>query len=128
MATAEISLSSIESNFNQARLAAPNSKVMAVVKANAYGHGAIKVAQRLATADAFAVARLDEAVQLREAGIQQPITLFGGICQASQAEVATDFDIDLVIHDEAQLELIKGQISFGVYQRISTGKRWLEIE
>ncbi|MBT6246401.1 MAG: alanine racemase [Gammaproteobacteria bacterium] len=127
MATAEISLSSIESNFNQARLAAPNSQVMAVVKANAYGHGAIKVAQRLTTADAFAVARLDEAVQLREAGIQQPITLFGGICQASQAEVATDFDIDLVIHDQAQLELIKGY-SLRIWLKLDTGMHRLGIE
>ena len=65
MATAEISLDSIEFNFNQARLAAPKSKIMAVVKADAYGHGAVKVAQRLQAADAFAVARLSEAVELR---------------------------------------------------------------
>jgi len=127
MATAEISLSSIESNFNQARLAAPNSKVMAVVKANAYGHGAVKVAQYLAAADAFAVARLDEAVQLREAGIQQPITLFGGIFQASQAKLAKDFDIDLVIHNEAQLELIKGY-ALRIWLKLDTGMHRLGIE
>ena len=85
MATAEISLDSIEFNFNQARLAAPKSKIMAVVKADAYGHGAVKVAQRLQTADAFAVARLSEAVELRQAGIQQPITLLSGVFHASQA-------------------------------------------
>ncbi len=127
MAAAEISLSSIEFNFNQARLAAPTSKIMAVVKANAYGHGAVKVAQCLAAADAFAVARLDEAVQLREAGVQQPITLLGGIYQASQAKVAADFDIDLVVHDEAQLELIKGY-PHRIWLKLDTGMHRLGIE
>ena len=127
MATAEISLDSIEFNFNQARLAAPKSKIMAVVKADAYGHGAVKVAQRLQTADAFAVARLSEAVELRQAGIQQPITLLSGVFQASQAQLAADYDIDLVIHDESQLELVKGQ-SHRVWLKLDTGMHRLGID
>ena len=57
-AAVAIDLSSIAFNFQQAKQAAPNSKVMAVVKANAYGHGAVPVAQCLDAADAFAVARV----------------------------------------------------------------------
>jgi alanine racemase len=127
MATAEISLDSIAFNFDQARLAAPNSKAMAVVKADAYGHGAVKVAMRLQAADAFAVARLSEAVELRQAGIQQPITLLGGVFETSQARLAADYDIDLVIHDESQLELLKGQ-SHRVWLKLDTGMHRLGID
>ena len=59
-AAVAIDLSSIVFNFKQAKRAAPTSKVMAVVKANAYGHGAVRVAQCLQAADAFAVARSEE--------------------------------------------------------------------
>ena len=63
-----IDLDHLAHNFNQAAQAAPQSNVMAVVKADAYGHGALPVANALRHADAFAVARVKEAIELREAG------------------------------------------------------------
>ncbi|MDG1925052.1 MAG: alanine racemase, partial [Pseudomonadales bacterium] len=78
-AAVAIDLSSIVFNFKQAKRAAPTSKVMAVVKANAYGHGAVQVAQCLQAADAFAVARVHEAIELRSAGINHPILLLEGV-------------------------------------------------
>ena len=58
-----------------ARRRAPKSKIWAVVKANAYGHGLSHVAQALAGADGYALLDLNEAVRLREAGVAKPILL-----------------------------------------------------
>lgn len=77
---AEIDLEAIVNNLTVVRRLVPaGTKIMAVVKANAYGHGAVAVAGRLASAgaDALGVARLAEATSLREAGIQLPILIFG---------------------------------------------------
>jgi alanine racemase len=77
---AEVSLSALEHNYNaiRARLK-PETRLCCVVKANAYGHGAERVAPHLQSlgADAFAVATLPEAISLRECGIARPILIFG---------------------------------------------------
>lgn len=75
-----IDLQAISDNFRCAQAAAPLSKNFAVIKADAYGHGLLPVAQTLASAGAngFAVACLEEALVLREAGIQLPILLLEG--------------------------------------------------
>ena len=69
LVTATICAESLLHNLSIARKAAPNSNIMAVIKANAYGHGAIEVARALSDADAFAVARIEEALHLRRSGI-----------------------------------------------------------
>ena len=66
VANATLNLSALKHNLSIAKKSAPNSKVMAVIKANAYGHGIIQVAQALQESDAFAVAHLEEACVLRE--------------------------------------------------------------
>jgi alanine racemase len=79
---AEIDLDALASNFRRVRERVPLSvKVMAVVKANAYGHGAVRCAQRLSAegADWFAVAMPEEGVELRRAGIGQPVLSLGGV-------------------------------------------------
>ena len=84
-----ISLSAIEENYRRIRAAlAPRVKVIAVVKADAYGHGAVPVAQRLerAGADMFAVAILEEALALREAGVARPILILGGVAPGDERE------------------------------------------
>ena len=79
-AKARLNLEALRSNIVHARALAPRSKVMAVVKANAYGHGAVVIAQTLQTlADALAVACIEEALELRAAGINAPILLLQGI-------------------------------------------------
>ena len=67
---ARIDLDALRHNLNRVRSAAPRSRVMAVVKANAYGHGLVRVARALDKADALAVARVGEAGTLRRAGLQ----------------------------------------------------------
>ena len=64
-AYAELDLGALEHNLSRLRESAPAARIMAVVKANAYGHGLVRVASALPTADAFAVARVDEGVLLR---------------------------------------------------------------
>ena len=81
-AWAEINLDAIENNIHQIRkMTSPSAKVMAIVKADAYGHGFFEVASSLAQngADAFGVATTDEAMQLRNAGITNPILILGVI-------------------------------------------------
>ncbi len=85
---AEIDLDSLAANFNCVkRLVGPEVRIMAVVKANAYGHGAVECAERLATtgADWFGVALPEEGIQLREAGVAQPILCLGGFWNAQAA-------------------------------------------
>ena len=76
---AEISLKNLEHNYRALRACATNSKFLGVVKANAYGHGAVPVAKKLEElgADYLAVACLNEALELREAGIAMPIMILG---------------------------------------------------
>jgi alanine racemase len=77
---AEIDLGNLEHNYRALRACAPDSKFLGVVKANAYGHGAVPVAKKLEElgADCLAVACLNEALELREAGIEMPIMILGG--------------------------------------------------
>ena len=76
---AEISLGNLEHNYRALRACAPDSRFLATVKANAYGHGAVPMARRLEElgADYLATACLDEAAQLRKAGITAPILILG---------------------------------------------------
>ena len=76
---AEISLGNLEHNYRALRSCAPDSKFLATVKANGYGHGSVPAANRLVElgADYLAVACLDEAAELRRAGIAAPILILG---------------------------------------------------
>lgn len=85
----EISLSKLRRNFQRVRELAGARKVMAVIKADAYGHGAVAVSKCLAECgvDWFGVATVEEALELRAAGIQQPILLLGGLYMSDPAHL-----------------------------------------
>jgi len=85
----EISLSKLRRNFQRIRELAGARKVMAVIKADAYGHGAVPVAKCLAgcRVDWFGVATVEEALELRAAGIEQPILLLGGLYMSDPAHL-----------------------------------------
>ena len=89
-AWAEVDLTAIESNFQAARAHLPeNMKLLVTVKANAYGHGAVTVAKHLeGKADYFALAAMDEAVQLRQAGISSPLLILGPVMPADYIRAA----------------------------------------
>ncbi len=106
-ARALIRLAALDHNLNVIRRAAPGAKIMAVIKANAYGHGMLAVAKHLSDVDAFAVARLPEALQLREAGIDKPVVLLAGVFSLEEMQQATQQRIDIVVHCREQLELLR---------------------
>ncbi len=86
---AEISLPKVRRNFERVRRLAGSRKVMAVVKADAYGHGAVAIARELAAAgaDALGVATVEEAIELREADLEPPILLLGGLYMSDPADL-----------------------------------------
>lgn len=83
---------------------------MAVVKANAYGHGLVGTGRALRDADALAVARIEEAVALREAGLEHPIVLLEGVLDAAQLPLAASLALELVVHSPEQLAMIEGAL------------------
>ncbi len=99
-----LDLDALRHNLGVARAAAPRSKLMAVVKANAYGHGALTVARTLEPlADALAVAAIEEALALREAGIRAPILLLEGAFSADELELCAAHDFWTMVENERQL-------------------------
>lgn len=106
MARALIDLDALRSNYFFLKSLAPKSKAIAVIKADAYGHGMLKCAQALSEADGFAVARIDEAVHLRGSGIKNKILLLEGIFSQKALEKAIEYNIDLVFHDLEQLSFL----------------------
>jgi alanine racemase len=121
---AEVSAAALRDNLRRVRVVAPSSRVMAVVKANAYGHGLVTTALCLADADAFAVARLQEALVLRGAGVSKPIVLLEGVFDAEQLSEAARHDLQIVVHGDEQLALLGGapaDASFIVWLKIDTG-------
>jgi alanine racemase len=95
------------SNMARARAKAGLSKVMAVVKADAYGHGIERMASLFASADSFAVASLEEAVQLRQNGIKKPIVLLEGPFDRREMKEITFHSLEVVVHSMAQIEMLE---------------------
>lgn len=104
---AEISSSALQANLETLRLKAPSSRVMAVVKANGYGHGLLNVAHCLPSADGFGLARLEEALELREGGINAKLLLLEGFFRACDLPILVEHDIETVVHHESQLEMLE---------------------
>ncbi len=94
-------------NLARVRQAAPGCRTLAVIKANAYGHGLVPVARILQDADAFAVARLSEAAQLRDAGVTKRIVVLGGCSDAAEVREATALGLDVVVHAADQVALLE---------------------
>ncbi|MBV2130724.1 alanine racemase [Arsukibacterium indicum] len=127
---AQINLAAIGHNLQRVQQLAPASKVLAVLKANAYGHGLVRVAQALSEADAFAVARIDEALALRTAGVVKPIVLLEGFYEAAELPILLANNLQTVVHNELQLVALEqaeldGQLK--VWLKIDTGMHRLGI-
>ena len=102
-----IDLAALEHNFLRVRELASQSRVMAVVKADAYGHGISRIARKLGGADAFGVACLEEARELRMAGIQQRIVLLEGPYAINELDEITRLNLDIVVHHQSQVEMLE---------------------
>lgn len=103
---ASIDLAALQHNFRRVKQLAPRSKIMSVIKANAYGHGMVEVANALQESDAFAVARVSEGVRLRQAGVAQPIVLLEGVHSVSDLYSAAENQLSLVFNNHKQISLL----------------------
>ncbi len=123
-AYAELDLDALRHNLKIVRQKAPNAKVMAVIKANAYGHGLPRVAAALQEAEAIAVARVDEAIRLRNSGFANQIVVLEGFSCMDELQDIVNFHLEAVIHAEHQLALLKqvrtDQV-FAVWLKLDTG-------
>ena len=111
-------------NLSRVREIAPGSRVLAVLKANAYGHGMVAVASALGAADGFAVARIGEAVTLRAAGLSHRVVLLEGVQSVDQLGVAAENDFELVVHQPEQIALLeawRGRHLFRIWLKVDTG-------
>lgn len=106
-ATAHINLHALAHNLELVRSLAPHSRILSIIKANAYGHGIIQAARALQAADGFGVARLSEAIMLRKAGIVKPIVLLEGFIDASELARSRELDLCTVVHSDYQLTLLE---------------------
>ena len=108
--TATVDLAALRHNVRVVRQTAPGSKIMAAVKADAYGHGAVPVARALESegVDALAVACMEEALKLREAHLSTtPITLLEGVISIEEAALAVYERLQVVVHDHWQIALLE---------------------
>jgi alanine racemase len=117
-----VDTAALRHNLARARALAPHSRIMAVVKANGYGHGLVPVARALAPADGFAVARLDEGLALRRAGLVNPILLLEGVFNPEQLESAAQQHFDLMVHSVEQLEMLEGRAGTEVI------RAWIKLD
>lgn len=130
-AVAVIRPAALRSNLARVRELAPGCPVLAVIKANAYGHGLVQVARILEDAEAFAVARLEEAVQLREAGVGKRLVILGGCITAQEIHRAAELGLDVVVHSAQHVALLEAtSVSkpLACWLKIDTGMGRLGIE
>lgn len=116
---AELSVSALQHNYRQFP-----ANTWAVIKANAYGCGATQVARALPDAAGFAVASLEEAIQLREAGIRQPVLLLEGVFDPAEWMEVGAYQLDAVIHTPEQLSgllSLRERTWAGLWLKIDTG-------
>lgn len=121
---ATISAAALERNYAAARRAAPRSRILAVVKANAYGHGLERAARALAGADGFALVEIEGAVRLREGGFAREILLLEGFFEPSDLPVLAASSLATAVHCEEQLAMLEAApppAPLDVYLKINTG-------
>ncbi|MEQ1880003.1 MAG: alanine racemase [Burkholderiales bacterium] len=128
---ARIDLAALKNNFSVARRLAASARVAAVIKANAYGHGVLRVARALGDADAFALLEINDAVRLREAGIQARILLLEGFFSAAELPVIVRYDFSVMVHTEEQirwLEELPAGAKLDIFLKVNTGMNRLGFD
>lgn len=124
---ATINLAALKHNLAVVNKAASPQKIMAVIKADAYGHGMARVAQALLDVltmqDAFAVASIDEAVMLRAVGITNSIVVLEGFNSSADLDLIQQHDLTVVVHHISQVILLELHAELA-----SNIKCWLKID
>lgn len=129
--TATIDFSALRHNLGVAQRHAPRSKVFAVIKANAYGHGVARAARAMSDADGFALVELEAAVRLREAGYRQRIALLEGFFEPRELPVIVEHRLATVVHSPEQiamLEALPSQSRLDVLLKMNTGMNRLGLQ
>jgi alanine racemase len=119
---AKIRLNNLRHNYIECKKMHGN-KALAVIKANAYGHGAIECARALEDiADGFAVATIEEAISLRQAGITLPVVMLEGVFELSEYALVDEYNLWPVVQNENQLQ------GFLAYSWTKPVKVWLKMD
>jgi alanine racemase len=126
--TAEIHLTSLAHNVRELRrITSPSARFMAVLKANGYGHGAVPVATSALQngADTLGVARIEEGIRLREAGISAPVLIFG-YYDPDLAQLLIDYELTPTVYSFQTAELLSGEAtargkSIRIHIKVDTG-------
>ena len=129
-ATVHLDLGALAHNLGRVREAAPRRRGAAAVKADGYGHGLIRVTRAL-DADAFAVACIEEALILREAGIDRPILLLEGVFEATELPLCARHGLEVAVHHPEQasmLERARLERPLRAWLKIDTGMHRLGLE
>lgn len=103
-ATISIDKEALQYNLKRVKQLAPRAQIVSMVKANAYGHGIQDCLAALSETDAFGVACLEEALEIRKLGFQQPITLIEGIFSVDEMNIAIENNIEVLVHHQIQVD------------------------
>jgi len=128
---ATIDAGALRHNLGRVREIAPRSRVMAVIKADAYGHGLVATARALSGADGFAVARIEEGIALRAAGFGHRILLLEGVQDSQQLAAASKHRFDLMVHCFEQVEMLESRSSpraLDLWIKLDTGMNRLGFD
>jgi alanine racemase len=129
-ANVKINLNALSHNFNKVREYAPDCQVMAVIKANAYGHGMLAVAKQLADAEMFAVAMPAEAYALRDAGCRKTIVVLHGFSDIRELEQFSVLHLSTAVYQQSQLDMLLTHTltaPIDVWIKVDTGMHRLGI-
>lgn len=123
VATATLSTENLLHNLEIIKKQAQNREVIAMIKANAYGHGLRSVAMRLdGKVSSFGVASIDEALALKKVNVKAPITLMSGAFEPDDLVIASEQNFHLIFHEEQQLQWLKS------VKLVNPIKIWLKID
>jgi alanine racemase len=123
-ATVYIDQEALQYNLNRVKQLAPTAKIVSMVKANAYGHGVKDCLAALKNSDAFGVACLEEALEIRELGFEQPITLIEGVFSEDEMQVAVDQSIEVIVHHQVQLDWLRAHQAAYIGKKL---KVWVKL-
>ena len=129
--TAQISIDveALRHNLLRVKSFAPDSKVIAVIKANAYGHGVKSVATALSEADILALATPNEAIFLRQSGELRPLMVIQGFSSIEELRTLAELNIQVVVHQPGQVDLLEqcSDMKLDVWLKIDTGMHRLGL-
>lgn len=121
---ASIDSAALQHNLTRVRQLAPEARVMAIVKADAYGHDLLISSHALKMADSIGLLELDDAITLRKAGFTQPICLLEGFFEADEIRLIASYQLEPVIHSKWQLDTLesfKDELNLSVWLKVDTG-------